>query len=223
MDVDATSLQLDQAKADVADAIREEVHRVVAIAKRTRVSRVRLNLTVGMTDPLIALYQWGRDEAQREIVRGGWTPTRFDTTPANLDEVPDDLRPVILRLDGDLDRLEVRVGRDLRDVQSAPPGTVPAMAARALAEVPGALEAASYLVTPAYVAGVDDVYRANEDLFGGWLYSAVLDGGTCAECRSKDGTVYETLDELYEDLPDFGPNPLCAGGSRCRCRGVPLP
>jgi hypothetical protein len=223
VDVDSTSLALDTAKEDVAEAIRDEVQRVVGIARRTRVPHVRLQLTQDMVDPLVALYQWGRDEARREIARGGWTPVALASPPANLDEVPDDIRPVVLALSASLERLEVGVGRDLRDVLQATPGTPAGMAARRLLDVPGALDAASYLVTPSYVAGVDDVYRANEDLFGGWLYSAVLDGGTCGECRSKDGTVYDTLEELYEDLPDFGPNPLCAGGSRCRCRGVPLP
>jgi hypothetical protein len=35
--------------------------------------------------------------------------------------------------------------------------------------------------------------------------------------------VYDTLDALFEVLPDFGPNPDCLGGDRCRCRAVPMP
>jgi hypothetical protein len=48
-----------------------------------------------------------------------------------------------------------------------------------------------------------------------------LDGGTCDICAPMDGTEYHSLDELYTVLPDFGPNPNCLGGGRCRCRAIP--
>jgi hypothetical protein len=34
--------------------------------------------------------------------------------------------------------------------------------------------------------------------------------------------VFLTLDEAYVVLPNFGPNPLCFGDGRCRCRLVPV-
>ena len=89
--------------------------------------------------------------------------------------------------------------------------------------MPGALAAASEVVSRAYTTGLDGVFKANRDAFGGYLYSAVLDRGTCAECRGWDGHVFPTLEDMEAVLPGFGPNPSCRGGGRCRCRGVPLP
>ena len=85
--------------------------------------------------------------------------------------------------------------------------------------VPGAMAASAGLVTGAYTGGLEDVFRGNADAFGGYLYSAVLDGGTCEPCALKDGTFYPTLDAAAADGMDgFGPYPQCAGGFRCRCR-----
>lgn len=222
MDVETTSVWLDATKAVVADAIRQEVQRALRANRR----RIRLNLTRGMVAPLENLYAWAYHEGLREMGRLGIG--RLDSTPMVPGDAHEAIRPVVMRLAVDLQRLEGRVERDVRDGgmragAGQAIGSIPSLAAKRLASVPGALEAASYLVTPAYAAGLEDVYKANADLFGGYLYSAVLDRGTCTECRSKDGREYPTLAEAEVDLPGFGPNPSCRGGSRCRCRLVPLP
>jgi hypothetical protein len=45
------------------------------------------------------------------------------------------------------------------------------------------------------------------------VYSALLDGATCAACEPMDGEVTTDL-ELAEG---WAPNPDCEGGERCRC------
>lgn len=83
--------------------------------------------------------------------------------------------------------------------------------------------AAADVLSPPYGAGLADVFERHVDRFGGYEYSAILDGGTCDECAPLDGTFYRTLQDLYTVLPGFGPNPKCRGRKRCRCRGVPVP
>jgi hypothetical protein len=224
VDVEATSIMLDAAKAAVHEAIVAEAKRAIQAARRRRVRRIRLQVTEGMVQPLAELYQWATEEAAREMERLGVARIGLAESDPADPRLIGPIRPVVARLEFDLRRLEGRIGRDLSDVGGLNEvlGTVPGMAARRLAEIPGALDAASYLVTPSYAMGLEDVYKANADLFGGYLYSASLDGGTCVECRSKDGREYATLEEAEVDLPGFGPNPSCRGGSRCRCRLVPL-
>jgi len=67
------------------------------------------------------------------------------------------------------------------------------------------------------IDGMGQTWEANQDLVRGWEYTAILDGGTCDACAPLDGTQYATLEELFLVLPDFGPNPECFGGGRCRC------
>jgi hypothetical protein len=88
-------------------------------------------------------------------------------------------------------------------------------------KIPGVRDAASRLVSGGFTAGLADVYEQHADLFPCWQYSAVMDNATCAPCRSLDGERYYSLEHLYVVLPNFGPNPLCLGDGRCRCRGVP--
>lgn len=78
-------------------------------------------------------------------------------------------------------------------------------------------------ITDAFGSGKAETFDANEENFGGWEYSSVMDGGTCPFCSPLDGTVYPTLDALYAVLPNFGPNPSCHGRFRCRCTAIPLP
>ena len=94
----------------------------------------------------------------------------------------------------------------------------------AVRATPGGRDIASRVVSRALMRGFQDRWEnLGADVVAGWEYTAVLDGGTCDECEPLDGEVYATVDELYVVLPGFGPNPLCLGGGRCRCRAVPVP
>lgn len=97
------------------------------------------------------------------------------------------------------------------------------LAAAVEEKVPGTLDLASRIVSGLLDSGLAEVYEQAEEFFPCWRYSAVLDSGTCVYCRALDGAEFESLAGLYTVLPNFGPNPLCLGDGRCRCRGVPCP
>jgi hypothetical protein len=94
---------------------------------------------------------------------------------------------------------------------------------RAVGKVLGARSIAADLVAPTFASGLQQTFEQHLDLVDAWQYTAVNDAGSCDECAPLDGEVYDTLDALFEVLPDFGPNPDCLGGDRCRCRAVPMP
>lgn len=228
---------LDGAKDRVERAIRAEARR--AIRRAGTRNRVELALTEGMITPLVALYRRGRREARREArVLGYALGVRLAAgDPADLTTVPDGLGGVVTRLQSGLADLGAKLTRARDDaVRAAAAGAGPGVeigeaisrgigsaAGRLLDRVPGARDVASQLVSESLFSGLGDVYAANADAFGGYVYTAMLDDGTCEVCRPLNGRRYRTLAELYVDLPNFGPNPRCRGGYRCRCRGVPLP
>lgn len=90
-------------------------------------------------------------------------------------------------------------------------------------KIPGARDAASRLVSGLLFRGIGEVYEHNSDLFPCFIYSAVMDAATCAACRTFDGRRYSSWILGERDLPGGGPNPLCLGDGRCRCRLVPCP
>ena len=102
---------------------------------------------------------------------------------------------------------------------------IPALARALDAKVPGALDAASYLVSPAFTGGTGDVFRLRAGLFGKWIYTAVMDKATCSVCADLDGRIFHSWNAIAEGphapLPNGGPNPGCYGGGRCRCRAAP--
>lgn len=227
IDVEGASDALDGAKAELHAAIALEMATKTERAAAIGLTVVRFDVTPGMVAPLEALYRYGLTSAMHEARALGVgdlaSPLAFADASASVPR----LRRVIFSLRAMLNTLQARTARDLRARADRPTDgigdIVRGVAIRRLREYPGALDAASRLVSPAYTAGLDDLYAANEQLFGGWVYTSVLDGGTCPPCASRNGEVYRTLEAAYRVMPGFGPNPSCRGGGRCRCRLAALP
>lgn len=222
IDVLKLDAALNDAKDELEEAIRDEAVRATAAWANGTVPMVKLRVTEAMLAPLDELAAVGRAEALEELHRLGYTDAvapgeqrKFaaDPLPPEDRDLADYLTrnlPIIgLRIEDDL------VVADLADLSRT-------ALAEELLKIPGARDIASRIVSTALAEGLTLTFDANEDLVAGWEYTAVMDAATCDVCESHDGKRYETLAELYEDLPNFGPNPLCHGGGRCRCRGLPL-
>ena len=172
-----------------------------------------------MMKAIEGMHTFGRNEAKREIRRlGVSTREMFAAVPPGFD-VTATLQPIFDRLGQQLITTGVRLDT----------ATVNDFLVRGTVDVGGIISAAGVrgaitgLLPQAFTSGLATTYeQAPDDTFGGYEYSAELDGGTCPECDGQNGTVFATLDEAYQVLPDFGPNPNCYGGWRCRCRLVPV-
>lgn len=219
VDVFRITRLLDEAKDEVDQAIQREQKRAVHRALRLD-TRTSLKMTAVMLKPLYRLYQDGRREAAAELERAGYLLPRKYADPAR-DHM---LEAAEAKLQAKLAGLSIRITNEHTvQLQLADQGAIGDALANALINVLGARSIASDLVSTAMFSGMGATFEENSDLVGGWEYSAVLDGGTCDECESADGTIYESWDDLQDDLPDGGPNPSCFGGDRCRCRALPAP
>lgn len=87
----------------------------------------------------------------------------------------------------------------------------------------GARSIAADLVAAAFTSRLAQTFEQHKDLVEAWQDTAVLDAGLGDPCAEHDGEIYTSLDDLFEVLPDFGQNPDCCGGDRCRCRALPVP
>lgn len=202
---------LEAGKARLARAIEAEKRR--AIRRWIETGRAVVHLTPAMEDAIDALYRAGQRHAREEMKRMGVQPTLQFVEFRPWRRIRD-------AVSAGLARLAVRV--DAEAARAVFGGTLADDVARAVDRAaPGALDLASRVVSSAYASGLSDVYSANEHLFQGWQYTAVMDNGTCPECEALDGSEFETLSEGLDVMPDFGPNPLCYGEGRCRCRLVP--
>ena len=67
-------------------------------------------------------------------------------------------------------------------------------------------------VNTAVNEGRKEEMEARKDEIAVYVYSAILDAGTCQSCWDADGKMSENLD----DLPQ-APNPDCDGKANCRC------
>ena len=216
-------LRLDQALEHAKDAldleIQAEMLRATAAWLAGTAVRPILLITARMLDILDELRALGREEALLELERLGYQPgRRFAVDP--LDPAPEG-RDVIGYIRKGLAAIGVRIelGLVTADLADAAHDAI----ARALLAIPGARDLASRVISTALIDGLAQTWEANRDIVSGWEYTAILDGGTCDACAPLDGTIYATLEELFVDLPDFGPNPECLGGGRCRCRAIPSP
>lgn len=213
-------VRLDRALRDAKNEVDAAIHDETVRAVELWISQggsPRLRVTREMLAPLEQLHDLGREEARLELERLGYQlPARalIEERPGG----PDDLAGYLGR---NLGAIEVRIEDEL--VRADLAGLSRGALAQALLEIPGGRDIASRIVSTALIGGLAGTFTDHADLVPAWQYTAILDGGTCDQCRPLDGTTYQTLDELFRVLPNFGPNPRCLGGGRCRCRAVPVP
>lgn len=221
IDVVKLDRALNDAKDEVERAIKTEqrkaVRRAIALTRP-----VRLRVTREMLRPLERLYQLGREEAAAELGRLGHRPTvpplrHYEDAAFRWPRLGQLLEGIIH--DG-LTRISIRIDHELvhADLTDASTDAI----ARALMKVPGGRDLASRVISTALYSGMGAVFEENEGVVAGWEYTAILDGNQCERCQPFDGRRYATWAEATIDLPNGGPNPLCLGGGRCRCRLVPL-
>lgn len=213
---------LDTAKDDLEDAIRAEMVRGAKAWANGDTPSVYLDVTQEMLNILAQLSDLGAAEGVLELERLGYTGIRApgggrryitEPTPPRRD-----LRSFLHR---NMLQIAVRIEDDHLHTDLA--GVSEHAVALALLTTPGARDLASRVVSTAMIDGLGQTWEQNEDLISEWEYVSILDQGTCDECAPLDGTRYATIAELFVVLPDFGPNPLCLGGGRCRCRAIPAP
>jgi hypothetical protein len=217
IDVLKLNAALERAKDELERAIRAEMLLATRRWLRSHLIRPRLALTEQMRKPLLTLERIGREEARRELDRIG-VPARAHAAPNPHPRVAG-VGEAVRTVEQGLPALGARIAdglvhADLADASSA-------AIARALLAVPGARDIASRVVSTALMSGMSLTFEQAGDLVAGWEYTAVLDSSTCEECEPLDGEQFPTWEAIQEVLPNGGPNPLCLGGGRCRCRAVP--
>lgn len=217
-------LRLDQAlshaKEDLEAAIRAEMLRASAAWAAGQTPSPYLAVDEAMLAILDSLAQLGAAEGLLELERLGYVGLRVPPARAFVaGPGPRHHRDVRGYLGRELNGIGVRIEDDLllADLSGASEVAI----ANALMGIPGARDLASRVISSALMDGFGATFEANQDLVGSWEYTAVMDGATCDPCGQWDGAVFQSLGELFQVLPDFGPNPECSGGGRCRCRAVP--
>jgi hypothetical protein len=220
IDIESADADLAEGKRRLAAAIEKEKRRVVKAHLAGRVGR--MEITPEMILALRWLYGRGRDHALGEIERLGVEVRKRRSFARSRGSVPKRIAAMVGGLRRGLIRINARINTETSTAIFEAGLSTSILAAEIERQIPGAMAAAADLVSSGFTAGVADVYEAHADLFSGWQYTAVMDGATCDECEAHDGEEYATLAEMYDVLPDFGPNPSCYGEGRCRCRGVPL-
>lgn len=198
---------------------KDELERLI-VAEQRRLARAiadghtgRMNVTDQMLRALRALRAAGREHALAELVSMGYpvSSARRHATDGELDG----------QLRARLGQLTIKVQREAVGLDL---GQLSADAIqRSLEKVLGARSIAADLVSPVFVSGLADTFEQHADVVAAWQYTAVNDSGLCEQCAPWDGEIFDTLDALFDVLPNFGPNPDCDGGDRCRCRAVPVP
>lgn len=217
IDVLGMTAELDAAKDELELAIIES--QVIVAAARARGRAARLAVDDRMRAALVGLFRAGRAHAFRELRLLGYTTRELADAPT-----PDELAKVSVAID----MLEAKLGAlsiklNAKHVAVSIEGATQDALVKALRKVLGARAAAADVVSTAMFAGMGQVFEDHADLVPCWEYTAVLDAGTCDVCESFEGLRFFSLEDLFAALPNFGPNPICLGGSRCRCRAVPCP
>lgn len=218
IDVEYLDRVLNDAKDDLERAIRDEMLLATRRWLRGGSRKPVMRITPAMREPLERLHRIGRSEARAELDRAGY-PVRAHAAHDPNPHHPDGLKETIETVGKGLPGVSVRIRDELVDADLS--DAAAAAIARALLNVPGARDIASRVVSTALYSGMGATFEEHADLVPCWEYTAVLDAATCEECEPLDGTEYHSLDDLFEVLPNFGPNPNCDGGGRCRCRAVP--
>lgn len=220
IDIPGTVSALEEAKANLHQAIEKEKRRAIRRWSRSH-TRPVMDVTPEMRAILTSLFDRGQREARAEIrsITGTKLSDDDDEVLASRDEPR--LLTLMGRLQTYMNRIGIRIHREGIAADLSGLG-IEGIVRELDRLVPGALDTASRVVSTALDAGIGSVYEQNEELFSGWVYTAVLDGATCDECDALDGTEYPSWAAIVEVLPDGGPNPECYGNGRCRCRAAPL-
>lgn len=189
--------------------------------------RIRTNRY--MTKILTDLYDAGYRHGQAELARAGYRQYAAPRERRNAA-----LRRLITLLQARLTSVNIRMTVTTTTLSLGEMSNV--AIARALARVPGALDAASRVVSTATYSGLGAAFDQASGAVdqqpetvqaggggNGWEYTAVMDGATCDPCAEHDGETYPTWDDAQQVLPEGGPNPDCDGDGRCRCRLAPVP
>lgn len=203
----------------------------------------RPRVTPEMERVMTQLHETGRRHAERELASMGYPMRMFaeDEDARARDRAREALTRALAQgqpaqriatLRKALNQLLQAMGlRIRRTVKQGIPGLQAGLSAIARRKieremerrVPGSRDIAGRIVSGALYGGLGDVFDRVKDLIPCWEYSAIMDNATCGPCRSADGTRFNTWAEAMRVLPNGGPNPLCRGDGRCRCRLVPCP
>jgi hypothetical protein len=217
VDIPGGSASLEAGKLRLEKAVQRELRKGVEQWVKKR-QRPRLRLTGEMLSAIEWLREQGADAARAEIA------SMLNVTRQMAEKRS--RRPRPSRSEHDLERelrkIELRIDDEGNKVEGLGDMSRAAVERAVERKVPGARDAAGKIVSSAYAKGLEDVYEEVADLFPGWIISAVMDGATCKPCRQDDGKTYKTLVRALKRMPGFGPNPRCLGGTRCRCRLVPM-
>lgn len=206
---------LEAAKQRLAMLVDQEKRRAMRRHFRGH-RRTHMELTPQMAKLVESLYLAGQRFAREEIHR--MTGVSFAQMREYATDGPGYAKTLTL-LGAQLNEFQTKVSQTALEVDlSAEAGGK--VIARAL-RIPGALNVASNVVSTGLLSGIGDVYDQAAGLFATFIYSAVMDSGTCDVCAPLDGTVFDSWEAIQAVLPDGGPNPDCEGGPRCRCRAVP--
>jgi hypothetical protein len=206
---------LDQAKDDLAEAIRIEQRRAVRRAI-LRSGEVVLSLTAAMTAPLAFLKAFGAREARAELRRAGYdvSARALVARPIPGPEGPTEY------VRAELAALSVKIERERVVLEAS--GAAQEAVIGALYKVAGARGIASKVVTTAMNQGFASTFADFRDVVSGWERTGAGDADMCDVCASEDGAQFDTWEEAMDSLPEGGPDPDCAGGGACRCELVPL-
>lgn len=212
LDLAGANADLEAGKARLRAAIEKEKRR--ALRDVVRHGRASLNVTEEMRAALLALFASGQRHARAELAAHGLEPARaLARDEPRLEWAWYSLGRYLHGIAG---RIETAVGdvepESLRDV------SVTAMVRELDRRVPGALDAASRLVSGAFGSGLAAEFGTAGDVVTRWQYSAVMDAFVCPPCEEWDGEEFDSWAAISEILPDGGPNADCDGNGRCRCR-----
>jgi len=218
IDIEAYDRDLRVGKLRLAAAIEKEKSRAIRAFLAGKPGW-RPKITPEMAAALTWLYERGGAHALAEMRSMG-----IDTTEFAEPRFSKLLRKLFDQLGEMLGHIGFRIQREAPVIRARfDSGSLQGTVAKAMEKrVPGALDAASRLVSAAITNGLDDKYLDRIELFTQWRYTAVMDKGTCKSCSTLDGTLFPSRDALMKAIGGSWPNPNCAGDGRCRCRAVPI-
>lgn len=226
LDLVGLDLDLREGKERLVEAITAARRAAVEEYLRTGTT-TSLRITPEIQAAMLALIQSGRQHAIREMRSMGLDVEVVEGDPFRRfaeGDLADRFGSFVEQLLRALTAIRVRIAGEADAAEFRGAGTITEELIEKLDErIPGARAIAADLSSGLFIGGLGEIYEHNADLFPCFTYSAVMDGATCDVCREFDGIEYGSWILGERDLPGGGPNPLCRGGGRCRCRLVPCP